>query len=105
MTRSAYASSFLAVRLLCPLVRDPLREQRRDVGALGRQRSVVDRWDDAVGERPRGRLAATRLFEGRLQVLDRVRQLDAAGQDGELRHRGEPREPRQRAVDLYDAGA
>ena len=32
---------FLGVRLLAPLVRHPLREQRHDVFALGRQRAVV----------------------------------------------------------------
>src|SRR5688500_6941607 len=62
----------LAVRLLRPLVRDPLREERHDVIALGAERAVEHRRYDPVGERPARRYPAPCVLERLLDVVDRV---------------------------------
>ncbi len=93
----------VAVRLLAPPVRHPLREQRDDVLALRRERRVERRRHHAVGERQRRRPPRARLLERRLEVRDGVRQLDAAGLIRQLRVGREDRQPVERAVDLHHA--
>ncbi len=68
------------VRLLAPLVRHPLGEQRDDVLAFGGERVVVHSRHHAVAERRGRRLARPRLLERLLEIGDRMRELEAAGE-------------------------
>ena len=72
---------FVLVALLSPLVRNPLGEHRDDVFAFRRKGLVEYRRDGDVRERHLGALAAARIDERLLDVVDRRRQLDGSSMD------------------------
>ena len=98
----------LLVRRLAPVARHPLREQRHDVHALGRERAVERRRDHAVAERPRSRPALARVLERPLDELHARRHLDRTGvvllQLGAAVGR-EVGQLAEREVDLHDTAA
>ena len=93
---------------VAPVVGHPLGEQREDVRAVGVERLVERRRDDAVAERRGGRPALAGVLEGPLDELHGRRHLDRAGVVLGLavaRVGGEAGSSVEREVDLHDAAA